>query len=75
MSITFDLPACTEQPIIGLYAHDDPEHVHAVTSYRGNTYSYDANGNMESRTVDGVSYTLTYDAENGWSAWSGAVPL
>jgi len=27
-------------------------------------FGYDPVGNMTSRTMDGVSYTLTYDAEN-----------
>ena len=48
----------------GLYDYDDTEHVHAVTGYRDNSYGYDDNGNMTSRTVDDVSYALTYDSEN-----------
>jgi YD repeat-containing protein len=50
-------------PDDGFYSYD-PAHPHAVASYRGNSYRYDPNGNMTSRTVDGIAYTLTYDAEN-----------
>jgi RHS repeat-associated protein len=40
-------------------------HAHAVSSTSsGESYSYDANGNMISRTYQGVTYTLSYDAEN-----------
>lgn len=40
-------------------------HPHAVASLsNGNTYSYDANGNMTQRVVGGQTYTLAYDAEN-----------
>jgi RHS repeat-associated protein len=40
-------------------------HAHAVSSTStGESYSYDANGNMTSRTYQGVTYTLSYDAEN-----------
>ena len=45
-------------------AYGDPNHKHAATGIGGNAYSYDANGNMTSRTVDGVNYALGYDAEN-----------
>ncbi|MCO6452041.1 MAG: RES domain-containing protein [Caldilineales bacterium] len=37
---------------------------HAVSQAGSNTYSYDCNGNMTGRTVSGIGYTLTYDAEN-----------
>jgi len=30
----------------------------------GSTFSYDANGNMTTRTQDGVTWTYTFDAEN-----------
>jgi RHS repeat-associated protein len=42
----------------------DAGHPHAVATYRGNSYGYDAVGNMITRTVSGVTYTLTYNAEN-----------
>ena len=38
----------------------DPAHPHAVKTAGGNTYNYDANGNM----TDGAGRTLTYDFEN-----------
>ncbi len=47
----------------GLYTYD-ANHPHAVATYRGNSYSYDANGNMTGRVVSGVTYALTYNAEN-----------
>jgi len=58
----------------GLYDYLDDNHSHAVTGYRGNTYAYDANGNMTSRTVDGVSYSLDYDMENRLIGVSGGGP-
>src|SRR5215207_8023185 len=49
------------------YTYEASKHVDAPTSYRGNTYSYDAAGNQTARTIDGTSsltQTRTYDAEN-----------
>ncbi len=37
-----------------------------------NIYSYDCNGNMTVRTIGGVAYTLTYDAENRLTGISGS---
>ena len=45
---------------------------HAVSAAGGNTFSYDCNGNMTGRTINGASYTLTYDAENRLTGVSGA---
>lgn len=36
---------------------------HAVTQAGSNTYAYDLNGNMTSRTVGGVVWSYTYNAE------------
>ena len=44
---------------------------HAVSAAGGNTYGYDCNGNMTSRTINGAAYTLTYDAENRLTGVSG----
>jgi RHS repeat-associated protein len=44
-----------------------------VTSLsNGNTYGYDANGNMTSRNVGGQSFTLNYDSENRLVTVTGA---
>ncbi len=45
------------------YAYTDPSHVDAPTSYRGNGYSYDANGDQLTGTVNGTSQSRTYDQE------------
>jgi YD repeat-containing protein len=52
--------------------YDDAAHVHAVSSTDNGTptntaddnlYVYDANGNQTTRTVDGETFNLEYDAE------------
>jgi RHS repeat-associated protein len=48
-------------------------HAHGVSSLaNGNSYAYDANGNMTSRNVGGQSFTLTYDSENRLVSVTGA---
>jgi len=47
------------------YNYTDSAHKHAVTSLQsGETYSYDANGNMTTRVEGGVTYTQEFDIEN-----------
>ncbi len=47
------------------YTYGDSNHVDAVTNTSdGRTFAYDGNGNMVTRVIGGVTYTLTYDAEN-----------
>jgi hypothetical protein len=41
-------------------------HPHAVASLsNGNSYTYDANGNMTQRVVNGQTFNLSYDADPG----------
>jgi RHS repeat-associated protein len=54
------------------YTYGSSAHPHAVTQVSSNTYGYDANGNMTSRSVGGQSYTLGYDAEGRLTSVSGA---
>jgi RHS repeat-associated protein len=56
------------------YTYDVGNHDHAVISLtNGNAYSYDANGNMTYRLVNGQTFNLTYDSENRMVQVSGAV--
>ncbi|NLE93396.1 MAG: hypothetical protein GX599_05300, partial [Chloroflexi bacterium] len=47
----------------GAYSYS-PAKPHAVAQAGANSYVYDQNGNMTSRTVDGVVWTYAYNAEN-----------
>ncbi len=48
-----------------LYNYNDPAHKHAVTSLSsGESYEYDANGNMTERVEGGVTYAQEFDIEN-----------
>jgi hypothetical protein len=44
---------------------------HAAVAAGGNSFCYDQNGNMVRRVIGGVTYTLTYDAENHMIGYSG----
>jgi RHS repeat-associated protein len=44
---------------------------HAATSAGTNSYCYDPNGNMTRRTIGGVNYSMTYNAENRMTGMSG----
>ena len=44
----------------------------AVTAAGSNSYSYEANGNLVSRSIGSGSYTFTYDAESRLVGVSGA---
>ena len=49
---------------VGTYTYSTTAQPHAVTQAGTNSYAYDQNGNMTSRTVGGVTWTYTYNAEN-----------
>ena len=57
----------------------DPKHPHAASALStGETYTYDANGNMKQRIEGGVTYSQTFDVENRLSTvitTTGATPF
>ena len=56
------------------YSYTDTLHAHAVTLLsNGDSFLYDANGNMRKRTVGGSTYNLTHDGENRLVGVTGAV--
>ncbi|GAA1982509.1 LamG-like jellyroll fold domain-containing protein [Catenulispora subtropica] len=46
-----------------IWQYNDANHVHALTNNGGDTYGYDANGDMTSRSVDGLSSTLAWNEQ------------
>ena len=49
---------------VGIYTYSTTTQPHAVTQAGTNSYAYDQNGNMTSRTVGEVVWTYAYNAEN-----------
>jgi RHS repeat-associated protein len=60
-SVTGNLSSKSGQ---GTYTYTPGTHRVTGTSSNNNSYGYDANGNMTSRVIGGVTYTLRYDEEN-----------
>ena len=58
---------------MGTYGYNDSSHKHAVTHLNNvPKYTYDANGNMITRIANGLTYNLSYNAENHLVGVSGA---
>ena len=51
---------------VGSYSYPNPSQPrpHAATAARGNSYAYDTNGNMTTRTEGSVTYNQGWDMEN-----------
>ncbi|MBN1649487.1 MAG: VCBS repeat-containing protein [Spirochaetales bacterium] len=45
--------------------------IHAVHTYDGYTYNYDANGNMTGKSKSGENWSYTYDAQNRMTGVTG----
>jgi len=63
--LSYAVPINTAFLVSNSFSYTDNAHKHAVTALgSGETYIYDANGNMTQRIEGGVTYTQVFDAEN-----------
>jgi RHS repeat-associated protein len=63
-----------DAPVSGCIVGTLPTKPHAVRQAGANTYSYDCNGNLIGRSVQGIDSSLTYDAENRLTRMSVTTP-
>lgn len=68
-----NIASVTDSGVVRSYTYPatGQDRPHAVTAAGGDSYGYDANGAMTTRTVDGISQTLTWDVLHQLTSASG----